>query len=138
MLRGAKGAAALQRFAEALRIPVAVTWKNQDIFDNGSPLYAGHLGFGNPPKHRQVLANSDLIIAVGTRLGDVASLNYTFPTAPQPKQKLIHIYPDGEANRENIQNRFGPDRRSRGGPLRPCGTSPRGFLGARILAFIDQ
>ena len=97
MLRGAKGAAALHRFAEALRIPVAVTWKNQDIFDNGSPLYAGHLGFGNPPKHRQVLANADLIIAVGTRLGDVASLNYTFPTSPEPKQKLIHIYPDGEA-----------------------------------------
>jgi acetolactate synthase-1/2/3 large subunit len=97
MLRGARGATALHLFAEALRIPVAVTWKNQDIFDNGSPLYAGHLGFGNPPKHRQVLANSDLIIAVGTRLGDVASLNFSFPTAPQPKQKLIHIYPDGEA-----------------------------------------
>ena len=96
MLRGTKGAAALYRFAEALRIPVAVTWKNQDIFDNGSPLYAGHLGFGNPPKHRQVLANADLIIAVGTRLGDVASLGYTFPKAPEPKQKLIHIYPDGE------------------------------------------
>jgi acetolactate synthase-1/2/3 large subunit len=96
MLRGTKGAAALHRFAEALRIPVAVTWKNQDIFDNGSPLYAGHLGFGNPPKHRQVLANADLIIAVGTRLGDVASLSYTFPKAPEPKQKLIHIYPDGE------------------------------------------
>jgi acetolactate synthase I/II/III large subunit len=96
MLRGAKGTAALHRFAEALRIPVAVTWKNQDIFDNDSPLYAGHLGFGNPPKHRQALADADLIIAVGTRLGDVASLNYSFPTAPEPKQKLIHIYPDGE------------------------------------------
>ncbi len=107
MLRGAKGATALQRFAEALRIPVAVTWKNQDIFDNGSPLYAGHLGFGNPPKHRQVLANSDLIIAVGTRLGDVASLNYTFPTAPQPKQKLIHIYPDGEAIGRVFRTDFG-------------------------------
>ena len=95
-LRGPKGAMALQKFAEALRIPVAVTWKNQDIFDNASPLYAGHIGFGNPPNHRQVLAKADLIIAVGTRLGDVASLNYTFPAAPEPKQKLIHIYPDGE------------------------------------------
>jgi len=107
MLRGAKGALALERFAEALRIPVAVTWKNQDIFDNGSPLYAGHLGFGNPPKHRQVLANSDLIIAAGTRLGDVASLNYSFPTAPQPKQKLIHIYPDGEAIGKVFRTDFG-------------------------------
>jgi len=97
MLRGARGAAALARFAEAQRIPVAVTWKNQDVFDNGSPLYAGHLGFGNPPRHRETLARADLIIAVGTRLGDVASLNYSFPAAPQPAQKLIHIYPDGEA-----------------------------------------
>lgn len=96
MLRGPRGAAELSRFAEAQRIPVAVTWKNQDIFDNGSPLYAGHLGFGNPPKHREVLSKADLIMAVGTRLGDVASLNYSFPAAPEPKQKLIHIYPDGE------------------------------------------
>ena len=107
MLRGSKGAAALHRFAEAQRIPVAVTWKNQDIFDNGSPLYAGHLGFGNPQKHRQVLANADLIIAVGTRLGDVASLNYTFPTVPEPKQKLIHIYPDGEPIGKIFRTDFG-------------------------------
>ena len=107
MLRGSRGATALSRFAEALRIPVAVTWKNQDIFDNGSALYAGHLGFGNPPRHRQVLANADLIIAVGTRLGDVASLNYTFPTAPEPKQKLIHIYPDGEPIGKIFRTDFG-------------------------------
>lgn len=96
MLRGSRGAAALARFAEAQRIPVAVTWKNQDVFDNGSPLYAGHLGFGNPPRHREALARADLIIAAGTRLGDVASLNYSFPAAPQAAQRLIHIYPDGE------------------------------------------
>lgn len=94
LLRGSRGAAALARFAEAQRLPVAVTWKNQDIFDNGSPLYAGHIGFGNPPRHRDVLSKADLIIAVGTRLGDIASLNYTFPRAPVPEQKLIHVYPD--------------------------------------------
>jgi acetolactate synthase I/II/III large subunit len=75
---------------------VAVTWKSQDIFDNASPLYAGHLGFGNPPRHREALAGADLIIAAGTRLGDVASLSYSFPAAPQPTQRLVHIYPDGE------------------------------------------
>ncbi|MFT3986088.1 thiamine pyrophosphate-dependent enzyme [Aestuariivirga sp.] len=93
--RGPRGAAALALFAEAQRIPVAVTWKNQDIFDNASLLYAGHLGFGNPPKHREALAKSDLIIAAGTRLGDVASLNYTFPACPVPAQPLVHIYQDG-------------------------------------------
>ncbi len=96
MLRSAEGKAALQRFAEAQRVPVAVTWKNQDIFDNTSPLYAGHLGFGALAVHKAALADADLIIAVGTRLGDVASLGFTFPQAPSPKQTLVHVYPDGK------------------------------------------
>jgi acetolactate synthase I/II/III large subunit len=90
LMRGLRGAAALARFAEAQRIPVAASWKNQDVFDNGSPLYAGHIGFGVPAAYAKMLAEADLVIACGTRLGDVASLNYTFPKA----QRLVHIYPD--------------------------------------------
>jgi acetolactate synthase-1/2/3 large subunit len=93
-LRGPDGARALADFAARHHVPVAATWKNQDVFDNGSPLYAGHLGFGNPPKHRELLGRADLIIAAGTRLGDIASQNFTLPHAPQPKQPLVHIYPD--------------------------------------------
>ncbi|MGE4246029.1 MAG: thiamine pyrophosphate-dependent enzyme [Parvibaculaceae bacterium] len=93
-LRGKRGAAAIEAFARQHRVPVAVTWKNQDVFDNSNPLYAGHLGFGNPPAHRDLLAKADLVIACGTRLGDVASQNYQFPKAPTPEQPLVHIYPD--------------------------------------------
>ena len=95
-MRGKAGALSLLRFAEHHRIPVAAVWKNQDVFDNNHPLYAGHVGFGTPEKHRQILQKSDLVIAAGTRLGDVASLNYQFPKAPVPEQPLIHIYPDLE------------------------------------------
>ena len=35
-LRGSKGAEALARFASAQRVPVAVTWKSQDVFENAS------------------------------------------------------------------------------------------------------
>jgi acetolactate synthase I/II/III large subunit len=94
MLRGDKGAAALADFARAQTVPVAASWKNQDIFDNGSPLYAGHLGVGTPKAHVDTLGRADLVIAAGTRLGDIASQNYTFPRAPDPEQPLIHIYPD--------------------------------------------
>jgi acetolactate synthase I/II/III large subunit len=96
LMRGAKGAEALAKFAAAQRVPVALTWKNQDLFDNGSDLYAGHLDFGTLPAQRKILAEADLVIGVGTRLGDVASLGFTFPEAPQPKQTLVHIYPDGK------------------------------------------
>jgi acetolactate synthase-1/2/3 large subunit len=95
LFRGSRGAKALAGFAEAQRIPVVTSWKSQDVFDNSSSLYAGHLGFGTPAKHREVLAGADLIIAAGTRLGDLASLNYSFPAAPVPAQPLVHIYPDG-------------------------------------------
>lgn len=95
-LRSAAGAAAIKRFAEAQRVPVAVTWKNQELFDNASSLYAGHLGFGALAAHRTALQEADLILAIGTRLGDVASLGYTFPETPAPKQTLVHVYPDGK------------------------------------------
>lgn len=92
--RGERGARVLKRFAEIQQVPVAAAWKNQDVFDNSSPLYAGHLGFGTPVKLRETLERADLVIAAGTRLGDVASVNYTFPLAPEPKQPLVHLYPD--------------------------------------------
>ena len=95
-LRGAKGAEALARFAAAQRVPVAVTWKSQDVFDNASELYAGHIGFGTTIGQKNALAEADLIVAIGTRLGDVASLGFTFPLAPQPLQHLVHIYADAE------------------------------------------
>ena len=106
-LRSAPGVAALKRFAEAQRIPVGVTWKNQEIFDNASPLYAGHLGFGAVAAHKAALAEADLILAIGTRLGDVASLQFTFPEAPSPKQTLVHVYPDGRLIGFNFRTDLG-------------------------------
>ncbi len=93
-LRTPEGKMALQRFAEAQRIPVATTWKNQDVFDNGSPLYAGHLGFGSPLEYKNVLTEADLILAFGTRLGDIATLNHRFPAAPEPSQFVVQVYAD--------------------------------------------
>ena len=93
-LRSEKGKAALNRFAEAQRIPVATTWKNQDVFDNGSALYAGHIGFGSPQNYKDALAGADVILAFGTRLGDVATLHHTFPAAPLPAQTVVQVYPD--------------------------------------------
>jgi acetolactate synthase I/II/III large subunit len=106
-LRSEAGMAAIKRFAEAQRIPVGVTWKNQELFDNASPLYAGHLGFGAPSDLKTVLAEADLILAFGTRLGDVASLQFTFPEAPAPRQTLVHVYPDGGPIGFNFRTDFG-------------------------------
>lgn len=93
-LQGPGGREALAAAAEAFQLPVALSWKNQDLFDNSSPLYAGHLGFKTPKPHIDLLAEADVILAVGTRLGDVATQGFTFPSAPEPQQTLVHVYPD--------------------------------------------
>ncbi|MXN66351.1 acetolactate synthase [Stappia sp. GBMRC 2046] len=93
-LEGAEGRAALKALAEAQGIPVALTFKHQEIFDNGSSLYAGHLGFKIPGSLVKTLSEADLILALGTRLGDVPTQGYRLPRAPGPDQPLIHVWPD--------------------------------------------
>ncbi|SDX51719.1 acetolactate synthase-1/2/3 large subunit [Albimonas donghaensis] len=89
-----EGRAALSRAAEAHGIPVALTFKNQHLFDNASPLYAGHLGFKLPPAVIEPLKKADLVIAVGTRLADTPTQGWSFPRAPVPEQPLIHVHAD--------------------------------------------
>ena len=84
----------LRQAAEAWGIPVLVSFRQQDIFDNEHPLYAGHLGYLLPRQQVATYQESDLVLAVGTRLGDVTTQGYVFPTAPKPKQQLIHVYDD--------------------------------------------
>jgi acetolactate synthase-1/2/3 large subunit len=86
----------LRRATEAWGVPVALSFRQQDLFDNEHPLYAGHLGYMLPKDQVALYQESDLVLAVGTRLGDVTTQGYVFPTAPRPKQRLIHVYDDPE------------------------------------------
>ena len=89
-----EGRAALLAAAEAWRVPVMCSFRRHDLFPNRHPLFAGELGFFNTPEQLERLAQSDLILAVGTRLGDLTTHGYTFPAAPQPPQKLVHVLRD--------------------------------------------
>ena len=88
------GRAALAAAAERHGVPVATSFKRQDLFDNRNPLFAGHLGFGIPQKQVDLYRDADLILAVGTRLGDTTTQGFSFPEAPRPSQSLIHVYAD--------------------------------------------
>ncbi|MEZ5910292.1 MAG: thiamine pyrophosphate-binding protein [Hyphomicrobiaceae bacterium] len=96
-----EGRAALLAASEAHALPVALTFKRQDLFPNAHPNYVGHLGFKIPKPMVDRFAESDLILAVGTRLGEVTTQGYTFPATPVPRQPLIHVYDDpGKIGRE--------------------------------------
>jgi acetolactate synthase-1/2/3 large subunit len=83
--RSATGRTALAACASSWQVPVATSYKHQDLFDNDDPGYAGHLGFGLPPAAWQHLTEADLIVAVGTRLNEITTQGFRLPTA-QPRR----------------------------------------------------
>ncbi len=91
-----QSAAALQRFAEAWRLPVANAFRFQDTFDNHHPQYAGDVGLGINPALARRVRESDLLIALGPRLGESTTGGYTLIEAPLPRQRLVHIHASAE------------------------------------------
>jgi len=91
-----QSAQALQRFAENWQLPVGNAFRFQDTFDNHHPQYAGDVGIGINPKLAQRIRDSDLIIAIGPRLGEMTTSGYTLLQVPQPQQKLVHIHASAE------------------------------------------
>ena len=91
-----QAAQALQRFAENWQLPVGNAFRFQDTFDNFHPLYAGDVGIGINPKLSQRIKDSDLILAIGPRLGEMTTSGYTLLDVPKPKQKLVHIHASAE------------------------------------------
>jgi acetolactate synthase-1/2/3 large subunit len=94
------GRSALRGFAEANGLPVLVGFRNQDLLDNDSPSYAGDAGLGKTPAVRKLIAEADLILAVGVRFGEILTDGYTLFRVPHPEQGLIHAHASaGELNK---------------------------------------
>ncbi len=91
-----QSAAALQRFAENWQLPVANAFRFQDTFDNHHALCAGDVGLGINPALARRVRESDLLIAIGPRLGEATTGGYTLIEAPLPSQKLVHIHASAE------------------------------------------
>jgi acetolactate synthase-1/2/3 large subunit len=86
----------LEAFAAAHEVPVGVSFRCQDYFDNLHPCYGGHIGIGLDAKITDRIRNSDLVIALGARLGEATTGGYTLFEIPKPRQPLVHVYPDPE------------------------------------------
>ena len=81
-------------FAEASNVPVVASFRRQDYVDNASPAYAGPLTIGMDPKLAQRVKDADVILALGTRLGEIATQQYSLLDVPRPRQTLIHVHAD--------------------------------------------
>ena len=76
-LEAAGGREALRALAERGRFRSRCRSGAIDLFSNLHPLYAGELGLANPQAADRRLSPSDLILALGTRFGDITSQGYT-------------------------------------------------------------
>ena len=91
-----QAAQALQRFAENWKLPVGNAFRFQDTFDNHHALYAGDVGIGINPRLAARVRDSDLIIAIGPRLGEMTTGGYDLLQVPRARQKLVHIHSSAE------------------------------------------
>ncbi|MCB1893996.1 MAG: thiamine pyrophosphate-binding protein [Zoogloeaceae bacterium] len=85
---------ALQRFAERWALPVGVSFRRQDVFDNHHGCYAGHVGIGIDPALASRIRGADLLLVLGSRLGEITTGGYRLIDAPRPAQTLVHVHPD--------------------------------------------
>ncbi|WP_420497031.1 thiamine pyrophosphate-binding protein [Sneathiella sedimenti] len=83
----------IEAFAESHGIPVGASLRSQDCFDNRHANYAGDVGIAINPKLAQRIKDSDLLLVVGPRLGEMTTQGYTMIDVPNPAMTLVHVHP---------------------------------------------
>jgi len=90
----AQGRADIQAFLAGNNIPVTTGFRRQATFDGTQDNFAGDLGVGADPGLLGKAKEADLILAIGTRLGEAVTQGYTlFDLAGATP--IIHVHPDG-------------------------------------------
>nr|WP_297972386.1 thiamine pyrophosphate-dependent enzyme [uncultured Amaricoccus sp.] len=97
---GEAGRAGLRGFAEANLLPVLVGFRNQDLLPATSPSYAGDAGLGKTAGVRRLLAEADVILAVGIEFSEILTEGYRLFPIPEMAARLIHAHAsDAELNK---------------------------------------
>jgi len=87
---------AVQAFARLFDMTVATSYRRAPLFDALHPCYAGDLGLNANPKLVQRVKDSDLVVLVGGRLGEIPSQGYRLFDIPAPRAAFVHVYPHAE------------------------------------------
>ncbi|MSU89117.1 thiamine pyrophosphate-binding protein [Rhodobacteraceae bacterium 2CG4] len=90
----AAACADITRFAERNGIPVACSFRRQDIVAAASPVFAGDFGTSTVPSLYSRLKEADLLLVIGARLGEMTTRTYETIRPPEPGVRLVHVYPD--------------------------------------------
>ncbi|WP_417803482.1 thiamine pyrophosphate-binding protein [Thalassospira lucentensis] len=82
----------LKSFAIRNSVAIATSFRCQDYIPNTHSHFIGDVGIGINPKLAEFIRDSDLVILVGSRMGEMTSSGYDLLDIPCPRQKLIHVY----------------------------------------------
>ena len=123
----------VQAFCEANAIPVACAFRCQDFVDNRSSSYVGVLGVAMDEAIAGRLRDSDLVLAIGGRLGEVPTRRYTLLEPPNPRQALVHVHPDAN----ELGRVYEPDLAIAGDALRGAASAARARSRRAALARVD-
>ncbi|WP_343292649.1 thiamine pyrophosphate-binding protein [Vandammella animalimorsus] len=88
--------ALLRTLVQRWQLPVACSFRRQDLFDNRDPHFVGHLSLGMSPSVRSMVQQADVLLALGTRLTDVSTGEYELLQVPRPQQTLVHCHPGAD------------------------------------------
>jgi len=89
-----EGRAALRSFLVANDVPVTVGFRRQAHYDGTLENFAGDLGVGSDPGLISKVREADLILAIGSRLGDAVTQGYTLLDMAG-SVPIIQVLPDG-------------------------------------------
>ena len=84
---------ALSTWANREQVPVTTSFRSQDLLDNLDPCFAGDLGIAANPALVKRVQESDMLLVIGERLGEMTMAGYTVLTVPKPQMPLIHVLP---------------------------------------------
>ena len=87
---------AIGRFAATNDIPVCCSYRRLDLFPSSHAAFVGELAVSSNPALLRRLRDADLVVAVGTRLSEPTTQDYTLLDVPVPRARLVHVYPAAE------------------------------------------
>lgn len=79
-------------FANRHSIPVTTGFRRQDIVNNNEPIFCGTFGTSVAPTLLQRTKEADLLLVVGSRLGEMTTRGYELFNKKHQRLKLIHVH----------------------------------------------
>ncbi len=95
----------IQNFATNNYLPVTTSFRRQDLFNHKNENFVGSFGTSISPKLVSRVRESDLILVIGSRLGEMTTQNYSIINPESKNKKIIHIHPDPN----ELNSVFNPD-----------------------------